>query len=92
MLRFGETLVVKERILWCKKKKKKKKNWDDCVNNIVISKLVEIKNNSRYLIGYLDKIISPLVLILPKMSEYGRTFKVKDRNKNSNNILMSLSL
>ena len=75
-----------------KKKKKKKKNWDDCVNNIVISKLVEIKNNSRYLIGYLDKIISPLVLILPKMSEYGRTFKVKDRNKNSNNILMSLSL
>ena len=72
--------------------KKKKKNWDDYVNNIVISKLVEIKNNSRYLIGYLDKVISPLVLILPKMSEYGRTFKVKDRNKNSNNILMSLSL
>ena len=73
-------------------KKKKKKNWDDYVNNIVISKLVEIKNNSRYLIGYLDKVISPLVLILPKMSEYGRTFKVKARNKNSNNILMSLSL
>ena len=90
MLRFGETLVVKERILWCKKKKKK--NWDDYVNNIDISKLVEIKNNSRYLIGYLDKVISPLVLILPKMSEYGRTFKVKDRNKTSNNILMSFSL
>ena len=37
MLRFGETLVVKERILWCKKKKKKKKKkWDDYVNNIVI--------------------------------------------------------
>ena len=66
MLRFGETLVVKERILWCKKKNKK--NWDDYVNNIVISKLVETKKNSRYLIGYLDKVISPLVLILPKMS------------------------
>ena len=65
MLRFGETLVVKERILQCKKKKK---NWDDYVNNIVISKLVETKKNSRYLIGYLDKVISPLVLILPKMS------------------------
>ena len=64
MLRFGETLVVKERILQCKKKK----NWDDYVNNIVISKLVETKKNSRYLIGYLDKVISPLVLILPKMS------------------------
>ena len=47
---------------------KKKKNWDDYVNNIVISKLVETKKNSRYLIGYLDKVISPLVLILPKMS------------------------
>ena len=64
MLRFGETLVVKERILCAKKKK----NWDDYVNNIVISKLVETKKNSRYLIGYLDKVISPLVLILPKMS------------------------
>ena len=74
------------------KKKKKKKNWDDYVNNIVISKLVETKKNSRYLIGYLDKFISPLVLILPKMCEYGRTFKVKDRNKDSNNILMSFSL
>ena len=35
---------------------------------IVISKLVEAKINSKYLIGYLDKDIKPLALIMPKMS------------------------
>ena len=40
------------------------------VNNIVISKLIETKTNSKYLIGYLDKLIRPLILILPKMSGY----------------------
>ena len=34
-----------------------------------------------YLIGYLDKVIKPLALILPKMSKYVKTFKVKDRDK-----------
>ena len=38
------------------------------VNDIVISDLIETKTNSKYLIGYLDKVIRPLVLILPKMS------------------------
>ena len=33
-----------------------------------MSKLTETKTNSKYLIGYLDKAIRPLVLIIPKMS------------------------
>ena len=69
MLRFGETKVA---------------IWNVDVNNIVISKLVETKNNSKYLIGYLDKVTRLLVLILPKISGYIKTFKVKDKN----NILM----
>ena len=52
--------------------------WDVNADNTVISKLVETKTNSKYLIGYLDKVIRPLVLILPKMSGYVKTFKVKD--------------
>ena len=38
------------------------KNWDVNVENIVISKLVKIKVNAKYLVGYLDKTIRPLVL------------------------------
>ena len=54
------------------------KNWDVDVNYTVILKLVETKTNSKYLIGYLDKVIRPLVLMLPNMSGYDNTFKVKD--------------
>ena len=32
------------------------------------------------MIGYLDKVIRPLVLILPKMSGYIKAFKVKHKN------------
>ena len=42
--------------------------WDVNLDNIVILKLVETKTNSKYLVGYLDKVIRPLILILPKMS------------------------
>ena len=42
--------------------------WDVNVDNIVISKLVKTKNNSKYLIGYLD---------MPKMSGYVRHLKLK---------------
>ena len=63
------------------------------VNHIVISKLVETKNNAKCLIGYLDDIIRPLVLIFPKMSRYVKTFKVKDGDKVKNNkLLMSFSI
>ena len=37
-----------------------------------------MKTNSKYLIGYLDKVIRQLVWILPKMSGYVKTLKVKD--------------
>ena len=52
------------------------------VNNIVISKLVKAKSYSKYLIGYFDKDIRPLVLIMPKMSGYVKTFKVEDKKIN----------
>ena len=42
MLRFGETKVAKEEFYGTKKRKK---NWNVDVNNIVISKFVEAKNN-----------------------------------------------
>ena len=40
-----------------------------------------MKNNSRYLIGYLVEVIRPLVLILPKMSGYVKTLTVKWRQR-----------
>ena len=54
--------------------------WDVNIDNIVISKLIEAKPNSKYLIGHLDKTVRPAVFILPKMSGYVKTFKVKDKN------------
>ena len=59
--------------------------WDVNVDIIVISKLFKSKTNSKYLIGYLDKAIRPLVLIMPKMSGYIKIFKVKDGDKDKNN-------
>ena len=62
------------------------------VNNIVISKLSETKTNSKYLIGYLDKVIRPLILKLPKMrgyvKGYVKTFKIKHGDKVRYNKLM----
>ena len=45
---------------------------------MLILKLVETKTNSKYLIEYIDKVIRTLVLVLPKMSEYVKTFNIKD--------------
>ena len=45
-----------------------------------MSKLVKTKTNSEYLIGYWDKAIRPLVLIMPKVSRYVITIKVKEGN------------
>ena len=67
ILRFGRTKIETKRILWCKKTIK---NWNVNVNNIVISKIILTKNNHKCLIGYLDEVIRPLVLILPKISGY----------------------
>ena len=77
MLTFGKTEVAKETFYAAKKKTIN--IWDVNVDNIIISKLVETKTNSKCLIGYLDKVIRPLVLILPKKSGCKvRAFKVKD--------------
>ena len=89
MLRFGETKVAKEKFYGGKKLMKSYVvNADSKAN----SKLVETKTNSNYLIGYLDKVIIALVLILSKMSGYIKTFKVKDVDKNKNNKLMSFHI
>ena len=50
------------------------------VDNTIILKLAETKNNSKYLIGYLDDVIRPLVLVLPKLSGYLKTFNGRDKN------------
>ena len=47
-------------------------------DNSIILKLVKIKTNSKYLIRSLEKAIRPLVLIMPKLSGYVKTFEVKE--------------
>ena len=89
MLRFGETKITKEKFYTTKKPIK---IWDFNVDNIVISKSVKTKTNSKYLIGYLDEAIRPSILIMPKMNGYVTTFKVKDRDKDRNNKLMSFHI
>ena len=78
MLKFGETKIAKEKLYAAKKIIK---IWDVNVDNIVTLKLIEAKTNSKCLIGYLDKAIRSLVLIMPKMSGYVKTFKVEDETK-----------
>ena len=80
MLRFGETKVTKEKFYAAKKSIK---SCDVNVNNIVNSKLDKTKTNSKYLVKHLDKAMRPLVLIMPKMSGYVKTFKVKDVTERS---------
>ena len=82
---FGEIKVEKEEFYGAKKIYE---NLDVAVNNIAISKLLETKANFKYLIGYLDKAIRPLVLILPKMSGYIKAFQVRDGDKDKSNKLM----
>ena len=86
MLQFGVRERAKETFYAAKKPKKV---WNVNVDNIVISKLIETKTNSKYLIWYLDKAIRSIVLIKHKMRGYVKTFKVKDGDKDKNNKLMS---
>ena len=76
-MKFGKTGIIKE--TFCAAKKPIN-IWDINADHIVISKLVKTKTNSKYLIGYLDNDIKPLVLLMPKMSGYVKTFKVEDKN------------
>ena len=54
MLRFREKKVTKESFYAAKNPLK---NCYVNVDNIIISRLIETKTNSKYLIGYLDKAI-----------------------------------
>ena len=56
--------------------------WNVNADRTVISKLVKTKTNSKYLIGYSDKAIRPLVLIMSKMTGYVKTFKVEEKTIN----------
>ena len=89
MLKFRETKVAKEEFYGAKNPMN---IWDVSVNIIIISNLVETKNNSKYLIEYLDEVIRPSVLILPKMIGYVKIFKAKDGDKDKNNKLMSFRI
>ena len=68
------------------------KIWYVNVDNIVISNLLETKTNFKYLIGHLEKVIRPLVLILTKTSWYLKTSKVKDGDKDKKNKLTSFRI
>ena len=90
MLRSGETKIAKEKKVHAVKKTIN--IWDVNVDNIVISKLVKTKINFKYLIGYLDKVLKVLVLIMPKLSGYVKTFKGKDEDKDKKDKLMSFHI
>ena len=60
MMRFGDREIAKERFYAAKRSIQ---IWDTNADNRVISELVKTKTNSKYLIGYLNKTIRPLVLI-----------------------------
>ena len=89
MVRFGERETSKEKFYAAKKPIR---ICDINADNIVISKSSKTKTNFNYLIGYLDKAITPLVLIIPKMSGCIKIFKVKDGDKDKNNKLMSFRI
>ena len=89
MLRFGEREIEKEKFYAAKKLIK---IWDVNDDNIVISKLVKTKTNSKYLIRYSDKVIRALVLVMPKMRGYVKTFKANEGNKDKNNKLISFHI
>ena len=86
ILKFGEKKIAKEKFYVAKKPIK---IWDADVDNMLTLKLIKIKTKSNYLIGYLDKDIRALALIMLKMYGNVKTFKVKGGDKDKNNKLMS---
>ena len=71
MLRSKETKIAKEKVYDVRKPIN---IWHLNIQNKIISKLIDTKSSSKYLIGYLDKVIKPVVFMLSKLSEYGKTF------------------
>ena len=70
MAKFEERVIAKEKFYAAKRPIK---ICDVNVDNTVTSKLIKTKTNSKYLIGYLDRAIRPLVLIILKTSGYVKT-------------------
>ena len=68
--------------------KKSIKICDVNVDNVVISKLVKTKTNSKCLIKYLDKAFDN-VLIMSKISGYVKTCKVNEGDNDRSNKLVS---
>ena len=58
------------------------------LDNIVISKVIKIKTFSKYLIEYLDIVMKPIFLVIPKISKYVKKFNVNGGDKNKNNKMM----
>ena len=79
------TKTAKEKVYSAKKPIK---ICDINVEKIVISKSIETKPKSMYFIGYLDKAVRQLGLIMPKMSGYIKTSEVKEGDKDKNTKLM----
>ena len=75
MLRFVKKKMTKEEFYDKKNNKNNKNNKNVNVYHIVISKIIWVKNNSRYLIGYFD-VIKQLALRLPKTSKYISYIKI----------------
>ena len=48
------------------------------------------RTNSNHFIGYVDEVMRPLVLVLPKTSGYVKIFKVKYGDKYKNKKFMSM--
>ena len=78
---FGQTKVTKEEFYSVKKLIK---IWNVNFDNIVVSKLIKTKTYSKYLIGYLDEVIRPLFLILPKISWFVKIMEIKMEMKTKN--------
>ena len=78
---FGQTKVTKEEFYSVKKLIK---IWNVNFDNIVVSKLIKTKTYSKYLIGYLDGVIRPLFLILPKISWFVKIMEIKMGIKTKN--------
>ena len=78
MLRFGKIKAAKEEFYGANKPIK---ILDVDVDNIVISKVFETKNNQVF-DWYLDEVIGPLVLIMSEMSRYVKNLiRVEIRTK-----------
>ena len=66
MLDLAKKKVTKQKLF---AQKNPRNAWDFNADNIAISKLVERKANSKYLIGYLNKVIRLLVFLLLMVDE-----------------------